>query len=126
MVDRMTAADFRAQQTAPSRKYGNETVTVKGIQFDSAREARRWIVLCDMQNKGQIRDLERQVTIHLQGRDGPLLTATGRAMRYIADFVYVCQDTGLTVYEDAKGFATAEYKVKAAVVRAMGVDLVEV
>ena len=33
-----------------------------------------------------------------------------RGMKYIADFVYICD--GKQVVEDCKGFKTAEYKMK--------------
>jgi hypothetical protein len=49
MSDRMTAAEFRATQEKPKRaKYGNQKATLQGVLFDSAREARRWLVLQDM------------------------------------------------------------------------------
>ena len=126
MTQRISAAELKVIQAAPKSKYGNQKVTVLGEEFDSKREADRWLLLRDRQRAGEISDLRRQVKIPLDGRDGPLRTSTGRVMCYIADFAYLNLDNGLMVYEDAKGFATPEYKVKAAVVRAMGLDLEEV
>lgn len=46
-------------------------------------------------------------------RDGkPIRPLLERACRYIADFVYTDNDTGLTVVEDTKGVRTKEYIIK--------------
>ena len=39
-------------------KYGNRKVTIEGINFDSEREAKRYLILKDYQNKGDISDLK--------------------------------------------------------------------
>ena len=108
------------------RKYGNRRVKRFGLWFDSKREADRYTMLLGMVKDGRITDLQRQVPIHLDGRDGPILTPTGRKMRYVADFTYTDVATGLTVIEDAKGFPTPDYKIKRAIVQAMGLEIVEV
>lgn len=127
---RVTAAQFRKSATRSRErkpnKYGAQRVHVDGIWFDSKREANRWLQLKLMVRAGEISDLKRQVTVKLEGRDGPLLTRTGRRMRYIADFTYTDLKTGLTIYEDAKGKPTPEYNVKRAVAMAQGVELREV
>jgi len=109
-----------------SNKYSAQRTMLDGIKFDSKREARRWAELCLLERAGEIADLRRQVPLELEGRDGPLLTRTGRHMRLTVDFVYVDKRTGLTVYEDAKGVPTRDYEVRRAVAAAQGVEVIEV
>lgn len=104
-------------------KYKAEPITLDGIRFDSKKEARRWAALQMLQRGGVISDLRRQVKIALQGRDGPILTPTGRQAHYVADFVYM--EGGVEVIEDAKGFRPAEYILKRAILAAQGVTIRE-
>ncbi len=107
-------------------KYGARRTNVGGVNLDSKREAKRWAELQLLQRAGEIADLDRQVPVELHGRDGPLLTPTGRVKRYVADFRYTDLRTGLTIWEDAKGFPTPEYKLKKAVLAAQGIEVQEV
>jgi hypothetical protein len=126
-MEKITAADLAALQAKPKKqKYGAQRVVVDGISFDSKREARRWGELKLLERAGEIRELHRQVVVPLEGRDGPLLTRTGRAMRITVDFGYVEVLTGLTIYEDAKGMPTRDYEVRRSVAGAQGVEIVEV
>lgn len=129
MSNRMSAAEFQDAQrgvsAAPS-KYGAQPVTVDGIRFDSKREARRWGELQLLEKAGKIRDLKRQVVLKLEGRDGPLLTRTGRRMRITLDFGYIEVANERQVYADAKGMATRDYEVRRAVAAAQGVEIIEV
>ncbi|MBN8292839.1 DUF1064 domain-containing protein [Rhodobacter sp. NTK016B] len=107
-------------------KFGAIATVVDGIRFDSMKEARRWGELRLLERAGEIRDLHRQVAIQLQGRDGPLLTRTGKVMKLTVDFVY--EDRRLnwaTVYEDSKGAVTRDYEVRRAVAQAMGIEVIE-
>ena len=91
-------------------KYHNRKVYVGLEQFDSQREASRWVELRLMEKAGRITDLQRQVPYELipaQKRDGRVAE---RALKYIADFVY--QENGETVVEDVKGMKTKEYMIK--------------
>ena len=47
-------------------KYHNEPVTVKGIRFDSKKEARRYLQLTDAVREGLISDLRLQQDVTLQ------------------------------------------------------------
>lgn len=128
---RMTAKQYRDRaEGRTNNKFGAQRVTVDGIKFDSKREANRWLELRNLERGGQITDLRRQVVVELQGRDGPLLTRTGRKMRITVDFAYVDlsneKTSGLTVYEDAKGKPTRDYEVRRAVAAAQGINVVEV
>ncbi|HHH46060.1 MAG TPA: DUF1064 domain-containing protein [Thiotrichales bacterium] len=109
-----------------SNKYSAQRTTLDGIPFDSRREAKRWAELCLLEHAGEIADLRRQVPLMLEGRDGPLLTRTGRRMRLTVDFAYTDLRTGLTVFEDAKGVPTRDYEVRRAVAAAQGMEIREV
>ncbi|MBK8909164.1 MAG: DUF1064 domain-containing protein [Rhodospirillales bacterium] len=107
-------------------KFGAVPVTVDGIRFASTREARRWAELRLLERAGDIRALRRQVAIRLIGRDGPILTDTGRPRTYVADFVYEdCRLGWAEVVEDAKGHPTPEYRLKRAILAAQGVAVRE-
>lgn len=95
-----------AKARKPS-KYRNVRVTVDGHKFASKREAARYRVLRDMEQRGEIYDLKLQVPFVLipkQGRE--------RAVRYVADFVYDEPPLFRRVVEDVKGFRTPDYVIK--------------
>lgn len=94
-------------------KYNAKKTVVDGIKFDSKKEAKRYIELKEMQNKGLIKGLQLQVpfelvpsfTIMIDGKQ-----KKRRNMKYIADFVYYENDN--KVVEDVKGRRTDVYKLK--------------
>lgn len=91
-------------------KYHNRKVTVDGIIFDSAKEARRWKELCLMEKAGAISGLTRQekfTLIPAQRHNGKVVE---RAVIYKADFAYL--QGGKYIVEDVKGFKTPEYILK--------------
>jgi Protein of unknown function (DUF1064) len=107
-------------------KYGNRKTVVNGITFDSVREAKRWGELLILQRIGEIRDLDRQQPIFMFGEKDAIRTPTGKMAKYVADFVYTDCKTGAWTIEDAKGFRTPEYKLKRAILAAMGLTIKEV
>lgn len=108
-------------------KYGNKKVTVDGIKFDSKKESKRWLELKLLEKAGEIGGIKRQVAYNLAGRDGPILTPTGRQMVYKADFVYIdWTKGGAKIVEDVKGFCTKEYLIKKAILAAQGIVITEV
>ncbi len=109
-----------------TNKYSAHRTVLDGIPFDSKREAKRWAELCLLEKAGEVADLRRQVPLMLEGRNGPLLTRTGRRMRLTVDFAYTDLESGLTVYEDAKGVPTRDYEVRRAVAAAQGIEVIEV
>lgn len=125
MTQRMTAAELIAQaRGARQGRVRNARRTKIGeLSFDSELEATWWTRLCLRQRVGQIADLKRQVKIPLVGRDGPVLTPTGRPMTYVADFVWT--EDGREVVADAKGFATETYLLKRAILAAQGISVME-
>lgn len=103
-------------------KYGAERTSSRdGTSHPSKKQARRWDELRLLERGGVISGLHREVAIPLVGRDGPLRSHSGRALSYRADFVYV--EAGVTIYEDAKGFETPEFKLKRAILAAQGIVL---
>ena len=119
-------------------KYRSKKVTINGITYDSKKEARRHIMLLDMERKGEIQDLERQVKFVLipAQREPDTIGPRGgvkkgkmieREVSYVADFVYMIPTHGQEVdenghvcfwdgwdcvVEDTKGFRTKDYVIK--------------
>lgn len=90
-------------------KYHARKTTIDGIQFDSAKEAKRYTKLRDMQEAGEIQGLRLQVPFEIL----PSFECDGvkyRGTKYIADFVYYRD--GKQVVEDTKGWKTQEYRLK--------------
>ena len=108
-------------------KYGAVKTVVHGIRFDSKAEAERYLVLLQDQREGRIIDLRLQVPVLLWGRDGPILTDSGKKQRtWRADFSYVEKGpngTSVLTYEDVKGMATPEFLLKKAILNAQGVEV---
>lgn len=98
------------------RKYGNRKVIIDGIEFDSAKEARRYSELKLLQRAGQITDLQLQREFELipaQYETYPRYGKTGKRLQdgqrciekgctYKADFSYM--KDGQLVVEDVKGY----------------------
>jgi hypothetical protein len=85
-------------------KYGNIKTVVDGVTFHSRKEAARYVVLKEMQERGEIANLRLQVAF--------TLTSNGKKIgRYVADFVYL--EDGNEIVEDVKGRPTALYRWKA-------------
>lgn len=94
---------------ARGSKYHAKKTVVDGIEFDSAKEAKRYTRLRDMEEEGRIQHLCLQVPFEIL----PSFECDGvkyRGMSYVADFVY--HRDGKLVVEDCKGFKTPEYKLK--------------
>ena len=96
-------------------KYNNKKIKIrinnKLITFDSKAEATRASDLWLLQLAGVIYDLEFQPEYELQEgfrRNGK----AHRAIKYVADFQYTCQETGVTIVEDVKGMKTQAYQIK--------------
>lgn len=108
-------------------KYRAQKVEVDGIKFDSKHEQKCWAELCLLERAGKIDRLERQVKLPLIIDGGPVVIRSalinsdgnerkGREVHYIADFRYFDKERNETIIGDAKGFFTAESKLKIAVV----------
>lgn len=89
-------------------KYRNKKSTVDGIEFDSRKEANRYVQLKLMQKAGLIKDIELQkkyVLIPAQKINGKTVE---RECCYFADFVYTDVASGETIVEDVKGYRNPE------------------
>lgn len=107
---------------APRNKYHAKKVTIGGIEFDSKKEGMRWLLLKDMEHRGEISDLRRQVpfellpsiyedvTVHLKTKDKVERKLVQRAVHYVADFVYT--KDGTQIVEDTKGLRLPDYILK--------------
>ena len=120
--------NFRGINARGESKYKNRKKLVDGIEFDSAKEARRWSELKLLEKAGEISDLRRQVKfvlIESQYEESSEVYQRGKnkgkpkrgkilehECSYIADFVYTDEKTGKTVVEDTKGFRTKDYIIK--------------
>lgn len=96
-----------------------------GHKHDSKREAKRCDVLNQLLEKGEISNLQLQVSYELIPKQTETIQRTGkkgkplkpkeitveRPCSYKADFVYNDKDGNLVV-EDCKGMRTTEYKIK--------------
>nr|DAU59946.1 MAG TPA: Endonuclease [Caudoviricetes sp.] len=94
---------------ARGSKYHAKKTVVDGIEFDSAKEGKRYARLRALEDAGKIQGLRLQVPFELL----PSFECDGvkyRGMKYVADFVYYRD--GKVVVEDCKGFKTTEYKMK--------------
>jgi len=92
-----------AKERAKKSKYGNVKTEVEGIEFSSSKEAKRYKDLRLLENAGVIQKLKRQVRFSLEVNGVHICD-------YICDFTY--QQKGF-VCEDAKGYRTKDYKMKA-------------
>jgi hypothetical protein len=91
-------------------KHGNKKTTLDGKTFDSAIEARAYVMLKSVESAGLIGQLELQPRFVLQEK------AKGRrAIEYVADFRFV-DWSGADGHRwrtvDVKGFKTAMFKLK--------------
>jgi hypothetical protein len=107
-------------------KYRAKPQVIDGHRFASKKEAARYRELLLLQRAGEIRNLELQVPIMLEGKNGPIRSRAGRQMRLTVDFVYEDKRIGWAqVWEDSKGMATRDYEVRKGVAEAMGYEIKE-
>jgi hypothetical protein len=98
-------------------KYRNKKTFVENLQFDSKKEAARYVVLREMERTKEIEGLKLQPTFKLAVGDFPIC-------KYRADFEYILN--GQRVVEDVKGMKTAIYRIKKKLVKAIhGIDIHE-
>lgn len=107
-------------------KYGNHRVTAAdGTTFDSKRELARYHELELLQKAREISNLKRQVRFPLTCDGKPLTYSSGRQVVYVADFTYITRAKPNFTVEDCKGCRTDVYKLKRAIMRANGYEILE-
>ena len=127
--------------TKPKAKgrYGNvNKIEHDGIRFDSKREFLRYCDLKILERAGEIKELKVHPKYPITIGGVPIMVALnqhkpwGRHLTYEADFTYFEQGQGGTrwrrVIEDVKmqsGHRTDVYKLKRALMKAMGHDIRE-
>lgn len=92
-------------------KYRNKICFFDNIRFQSGLERDRYIILKDMQAKGEILDLRTQVRFDFPVNDMHICF-------YLADFTYYKMD-GTYCVEDTKGKKTNVYEIKKALMKAI-------
>ena len=105
---------------AKESKYRNKKVVYNGITFHSERERDRYIVLCDMEAKGFIVNVQRQVKF-------PIVINEKLSCTYIADFTYkwnggidlIVEDVKPKPNKAGKRFLTETFKLKQKLVKAV-------
>lgn len=109
-------------------KYHNKKTNIDGIQFDSKKEAHRFVALRELLLCSQITDLRLQHTFTLQE---PYTTPSGKRIQkitYIADFTY--WRNGEFIVEDVKSPATrkkSDYRMKVKMMQdKLGIEVIEV
>lgn len=133
---RWTEADLgktAAGKVAKKGRYGNVRKPVHdGIRFDSKREFLRYMDLKLLEKAGEIFDIQVHPKYPITIGGIPIMVALnqhkpwGRHLTYEADFEYI-QD-GEVVIEDVKmqsGHRTDTYKLKRALMKAMGHEITE-
>jgi hypothetical protein len=99
----------------PKNKYNARKVKTPEGEFASQKEYTRWCELKMLEQAGVISNLRRQVRYELIPKQVKV-TASGRkterAVNYVADHVYIDNETGLEVVEDSKGHRTKDYVIK--------------
>lgn len=106
-------------------KYGNKRQSYGGANFDSKRELARYRELELLVMAGEISHLKRQVRFPLTCDGKPLRYSSGRQAFYVADFTYLDRLKPTLVVEDSKGMRTDVYKLKRAIMRANGFEILE-
>lgn len=104
----------------------NRKTVLDGRVFDSKREANRYAELILMQRAGEISELTLQPRYPIEIGGVPVRYDSGRQLVYVADFEYLDNRTNEVVLEDAKGVKTQAYRIKRALMKAMGKAIVEV
>ena len=86
-------------------KYRNKKVVIDGIKFDSIAESKRYLILKQMENTGDITHLRLQPKFDYMAEN-----SKKKLFTYKADFDY-CTDDGQYIIEDVKSKATAKLPV---------------
>lgn len=118
-------------------KYHAKSVVIDGIKFPSGKEGERFLYLRELEKRGEITNLRRQVRFellpaaykdvvkHLKTKDKVVRRLFLNPVAYVADFVY--EKDGQTVVEDTKGYKTPEYVIKKKMMYALkGIEIQEI
>jgi hypothetical protein len=105
--------DVNLAELQKTSKYKNRRVVKAGESFDSKREYLRHLVLLDMQKRGEITNLQRQVPFDL-------MVNGVKVGKYIADWTYTQRKPFFGfVIDDCKGVQTPLFVLKWKMLKAM-------
>lgn len=117
-------------------RYGNvQKPVIDGHRFDSKHESERYLELKLLEKAGEIEQLEVQPRFPIIIGGVPIrimskrYSTLGRQMMYVADFQYRDIKRKKRIIEDVKmqsGHRTEVYKIKRALMQAIGYQITEV
>lgn len=116
------------------RRYANVRKTIiDNITFDSAKEATRYVELKLLLRAGEIDELELQPRIPIECGGVKIMMKSsrytnGRQLCYVGDFRYFDVKEQRVIIEDVKmqsGHLTEVYRIKRALIQAMGLEIRE-
>lgn len=131
---RISEEEYRRLVGAPPKKskYNNNKPEYydpdlkETLKFDSNKELEYYLILKDREKRGEISELERQVTIEIQ----PSFVAPGgekiQAIDYKADFFYYDFKDQRDHIVDVKGMKTDVYRLKKKLLAFKGIYIEEV
>lgn len=100
-------------------KYGRKKTIVDGIEFDSKKEADRYVQLLLMERGGEISGLVVHPAFELEINHVKICG-------YVADFKYFDESSCKEIVEDTKGYRTRAYRIKKKLMLALrGIDVRE-
>lgn len=85
--------------------------------YDSQKEAKRAEELKLLQKSGAIRNLKEQTAFILQPNFRDDSGKMVRAIKYVADFIYVKTCDNCLMIEDVKGWRTKDYIIKSKILK---------
>ncbi len=107
-------------------KYKNQPMEADGHKFASKKERNRYFELKLMRLSHDIHGLLLQPRYPIEIGGIKVRFASGRQLTYVADFEYWDVKLGRLVVEDVKGMKTQVYKIKKALMAAMGYTITEI
>lgn len=120
--------------TKKPSKYNNNKPTYydpeikETLTFDSNKELEYYLLLKDREKRGEITDLERQVTFNILPDFTDRVGKKHKAINYIADFFYKDLTPSKYGYHviDVKGYKTEVYRIKKKLLAYKGLIIEEV
>ena len=118
------------------RKFKNKKIDTPEGKFDSKFEWEYWLELKEREARGEISNLQRQVSFELIPRQSEMVTVQLKTktklkevfyehpVYYIADFVYNEGEKRIII--DCKGFSTPDYIIKRKLMRLRGTPITEI
>ena len=109
-------------------KYGNRKADFRGESFDSEKERDYYILLLDREKRGEIINIQRQVTITIQEAFETPSGEKYRAITYKADFVYrdINGQVHIVDVKGSKKTLTEVYKLKKKLLAYRGIYIEEI